>query len=290
MYSDTAYTPFGEPYATAGTADLNFTGMNSDTSGSSYDFRYRQYGTQGRWPTPDPAGLAAVDFSDPQSWNRYAYVKNSPTNLVDPSGLDSIDPFKKVPPGPYRRGHRPSQTSRHGSCWAAGGGVCGSSWDDPFWLLNMMMPDWFYIPEYAPQLGVLYSGPIYLFAFPGPGINGGGKGNLGKESSQLKTTITCEQATNTADEAYKQASGAGLATAKQGVPSLDWAAYSSSGQLMRQALQGTPFSGYGLLGSAAMEPLRRVRIILRKASACKRSQTSIPSSPTSTPEWLVGNQ
>lgn len=37
--------------------------------------------------TPDPAGLAAVDLSNPQSLNRYAYVLNSPVNFIDPLGL-----------------------------------------------------------------------------------------------------------------------------------------------------------------------------------------------------------
>jgi hypothetical protein len=37
--------------------------------------------------TPDPAGLAAVNPSNPQSWNRYAYVSNNPLALVDPFGL-----------------------------------------------------------------------------------------------------------------------------------------------------------------------------------------------------------
>ena len=32
-------------------------------------------------------GLAAVDITNPQSWNRYAYVGNSPLALADPSGL-----------------------------------------------------------------------------------------------------------------------------------------------------------------------------------------------------------
>jgi hypothetical protein len=36
---------------------------------------------------PDPAGLAAVDPSNPQSWNRYGYVLNDPTALVDPLAL-----------------------------------------------------------------------------------------------------------------------------------------------------------------------------------------------------------
>jgi hypothetical protein len=36
---------------------------------------------------PDPAGLAAVNPTNPQSWNRYSYVLNNPLALVDPSGL-----------------------------------------------------------------------------------------------------------------------------------------------------------------------------------------------------------
>ena len=36
---------------------------------------------------PDPAGLAAVDITNPQTWNRYAYVANNPLNAIDPLGL-----------------------------------------------------------------------------------------------------------------------------------------------------------------------------------------------------------
>jgi RHS repeat-associated protein len=87
MYADTAYAPFGEPYAQAGTADISFTGQNADTVYTDYDFLYREYSIQGRWTSPDPAGLAAVDPTNPQSWNRYAYVESNPLNFVDPSGL-----------------------------------------------------------------------------------------------------------------------------------------------------------------------------------------------------------
>jgi len=91
VVSTTAYAPFGEPYAQSGTADLSFTGMNPDTVSSDYDFLAREYSIQGRWPSPDPAGLAAVNPANPQSWNRYSYVINNPLALVDPLGLDYCD-------------------------------------------------------------------------------------------------------------------------------------------------------------------------------------------------------
>jgi len=47
-------SPFGEPYAQAGTSDLSFTGENQDTVPGLYDFPFREYATQGRWPSPDP--------------------------------------------------------------------------------------------------------------------------------------------------------------------------------------------------------------------------------------------
>jgi RHS repeat-associated protein len=87
VLSTTAYAPFGETYAQSGTADLSFTGQNSDTVPGDYDFLYREYSTQGRWASPDPAGLAAVSLDNPQSWNRYAYVLNNPLSAVDPLGL-----------------------------------------------------------------------------------------------------------------------------------------------------------------------------------------------------------
>ena len=55
-----------------------------------YDFLYREYHpTQGRWIQPDPAGLSAVDATNPQTWNRYGYATENPLALVDPQGLDA---------------------------------------------------------------------------------------------------------------------------------------------------------------------------------------------------------
>jgi len=92
LYFDGAYGPFGEPYAQSGTTDLSFTGMNQDTAVNLYDFPARDYGIQGRWPSPDPAGLSASDLSDPQTLNRYAYVRNSPLTQIDPLGLCNVHP------------------------------------------------------------------------------------------------------------------------------------------------------------------------------------------------------
>ena len=94
MYSDLAYAPFGEPYAQKGSTDLSFTGQNQDTVSNLYDFPAREYGIQGRWASPDPAGTAAVNPENPQSWNRYAYVLNNPLALVDPIGLSDCPDLK----------------------------------------------------------------------------------------------------------------------------------------------------------------------------------------------------
>src|SRR5690606_27244581 len=53
---------------------------------------YRKHETQaGRWTSPDPYN-GSMNIGDPQSFNRYSYVQNEPTNYVDPSGLQMI-PF-----------------------------------------------------------------------------------------------------------------------------------------------------------------------------------------------------
>ncbi|MGB6633422.1 MAG: RHS repeat-associated core domain-containing protein, partial [Terriglobales bacterium] len=92
VYSDAEYAPYGEAYGETGTLDLNFTGQNQDTvpnaNSGLYDFLYREYNPQqSRWIRPDRAGLGAVNPAVPQTWNRYAYVGNSPLNIVDKLGL-----------------------------------------------------------------------------------------------------------------------------------------------------------------------------------------------------------
>jgi RHS repeat-associated protein len=96
LYFDVAYAPYGEDYNNYGTTDLAFTDENQDTAGGTnqawttnlYDFLMREYRTgQGRWTSPDPSGLGAVNPANPQTWNRYAYVAGNPLLFTDPLGL-----------------------------------------------------------------------------------------------------------------------------------------------------------------------------------------------------------
>lgn len=64
-----------------------FTSYDRDIE-TGLDFAQARYysPTQGRFTAPDPL-LASADVAQPQSWNRYTYVENSPLVFVDPSGL-----------------------------------------------------------------------------------------------------------------------------------------------------------------------------------------------------------
>jgi RHS repeat-associated protein len=88
-YWSGAYAPYGETYALGSNPFVtDFASLMGDTSGELNDATFREYNpTEGRWMSPDPAGLAAVDLTNPQSFNRYAYVMNNPMTLVDPFGL-----------------------------------------------------------------------------------------------------------------------------------------------------------------------------------------------------------
>lgn len=85
---DGSYGPFGESYSETGTTTRLFTGQTQDAISGLYDFPFRQYSpVQGRWMVPDPGGKTVVDIANPQTWNRYGYVGDSPLNTVDPTGL-----------------------------------------------------------------------------------------------------------------------------------------------------------------------------------------------------------
>jgi RHS repeat-associated protein len=104
IVADRAVAPFGEPYNVVTGGGPGMFAENEQAifavSGSAsqpYDTPNREvHPTQGRWLSPDPGGLAAVDISEPQTWNRYTYVGNTPMSTTDPLGLKSCPECKFI--------------------------------------------------------------------------------------------------------------------------------------------------------------------------------------------------
>ena len=97
VLEDSDYYPYGReiPSVSSDSNHYKFTGKERDAE-TGYDyFGARYYGsTTGRWMSPDWAnGASAVpyaDFSDPQTLNLYAYVRNNPIANSDPIGHNII--------------------------------------------------------------------------------------------------------------------------------------------------------------------------------------------------------
>jgi RHS repeat-associated protein len=65
---------------------MHFTGKERDAESGLDNFGARyDASSMGRFMTPDPLG---GHQEDPQTLNKYAYVRNNPVTLTDPSGLD----------------------------------------------------------------------------------------------------------------------------------------------------------------------------------------------------------
>jgi RHS repeat-associated protein len=74
---------------------MKFTGHERDDL-TGLDYMKARYSGwfQASFLIPDPAN--DVNPRNPQSWNRYAYVRNNPMNLVDPSGMIAEDKASTV--------------------------------------------------------------------------------------------------------------------------------------------------------------------------------------------------
>jgi len=86
--------PWGDGYtATVNSSGADqdnnhFAGLERDAESGTEHAQFRNYASaQGRWLAPD-SYLGSYDVTNPQSMNRYVYVLNNPTSLVDPSGLE----------------------------------------------------------------------------------------------------------------------------------------------------------------------------------------------------------
>lgn len=65
-----------------------FTGKERDSESNLDNFGARyNASTMGRFMTPDPVIITPERFYDPQQLNGYAYVRNNPIRLVDPTGM-----------------------------------------------------------------------------------------------------------------------------------------------------------------------------------------------------------
>ena len=95
------YLPFGEEWfppssSTQEGSPKKFTGHERDRDVSNYaadpfspDYMHARFYTSafGRFFSMDPIG---GNLESPQTWNRYAYALNNPSNFTDPSGLCTI--------------------------------------------------------------------------------------------------------------------------------------------------------------------------------------------------------
>jgi RHS repeat-associated protein len=127
------FLPFGELNSSdSGINNHKFTGDERDSETSLDHTWFRQYSSSlGRWMHPDPAGFAAVDPTNPQSWNRYSYVLNNPLMATDPFGLECV-----WDDGSYDSIDDPKTGSLEG-CAGAGG-----TWIDHSFFGDFGLPDW----------------------------------------------------------------------------------------------------------------------------------------------------
>jgi RHS repeat-associated protein len=80
--------PFGSNFTAQGSDSdpYHFAMLDADPGMNQHAANRELSSLQGRWNSPDPYA-GSYDFSNPQSFNRYAYVLNMPMTYDDPSGL-----------------------------------------------------------------------------------------------------------------------------------------------------------------------------------------------------------
>jgi RHS repeat-associated protein len=87
------YFPFGserQVFTSSVNNSYQFTGYEYD-SDTQYNYAVARFdaGRWGKFLSPDPY-LGSMDIGNPQSMNRYSYVMNMPTELIDATGLDKV--------------------------------------------------------------------------------------------------------------------------------------------------------------------------------------------------------
>ena len=99
--------PFGNPpgggtqscTGDAATEHL-FTGKERDAESGNDYFGARYYSsTMGHFLSPDPKIMTARHLTNPQKWNKYAYVIDDPLMRLNPDGMDDYVVFRTVTSG-----------------------------------------------------------------------------------------------------------------------------------------------------------------------------------------------
>jgi RHS repeat-associated protein len=88
VQDDSDFYPYGgeRVVSSASGNRYKFTGKERDSESGLDNFGARYNSSQyGRFMSPDPMG---GHYEDPQTLNRYSYVRNNPLSLTDPTGLD----------------------------------------------------------------------------------------------------------------------------------------------------------------------------------------------------------
>ena len=99
----------------------HFAGLERDAESDTEHAQFRNYASaQGRWLAPDPY-VGSYDLTNPQSFNRYAYVLNNPVAFSDPTGLFTLPPSNPSPCD-YVSCNTPSGPSGGGGGGGGGGG------------------------------------------------------------------------------------------------------------------------------------------------------------------------
>jgi RHS repeat-associated protein len=99
VLGESGHFPYGEQWYTSGTSTKwLFTSYERDSeSGNDYAQARSYINLLGRFNSPDPI---AGNPSDPQSLNRYIYVRSDPVDLTDSSGAITCGPATCPPPPP----------------------------------------------------------------------------------------------------------------------------------------------------------------------------------------------